>query len=106
MLDADSATTSRSGIETTHSVDPASILHDRVHIRIGTLSKALGTGGGFVCGRQSLIDWLANRARTYVFSTAQPAATSAAAIAALDIVATNPTAAANYCRRGRPPLAA
>jgi len=62
--------------------------HDRVHVRIGTLSKALGTGGGFVCGRQSLIDWLANRARPYVFSTAQPAATSAAAIAALDIVAT------------------
>lgn len=65
-------------------------LHDRVHIRIGTLSKALGTGGGFVCGRQSLIDWLANRARPYVFSTAQPAATSAAAIAALDIVASEP----------------
>jgi 8-amino-7-oxononanoate synthase len=68
----------------------ASGLHDRVHIRIGTLSKALGTGGGFVCGRQSLIDWLANRARTYVFSTAQPSATSAAAIAALDIVEREP----------------
>jgi 8-amino-7-oxononanoate synthase len=65
-------------------------LHDRVHVRIGTLSKALGTGGGFVCGRQSLIEWLANRARTYVFSTAQPGATSAAAIAALDIVAREP----------------
>jgi 7-keto-8-aminopelargonate synthetase-like enzyme len=60
------------------------------HIRIGTLSKALGTGGGFVCGTQSLIDWLANRARTYVFSTAQPPATSAAAIAALDIVQQEP----------------
>ena len=60
------------------------------HVRVGTLSKALGTGGGFVCGRQSLIDWLANRARTYVFSTAQPAATSAAAIAALDIVRDEP----------------
>jgi 8-amino-7-oxononanoate synthase len=65
-------------------------LEDRVHIRVGTLSKALGTGGGFVCGRQSLIDWLANRARTYVFSTAQPAATSAAALAALDIVRDEP----------------
>jgi len=65
-------------------------LHERVHIRIGTLSKALGSGGGFVCGRQSLIDWLANRARTYVFSTAQPPATSAAAIAALDIVRNEP----------------
>lgn len=65
-------------------------LEEWVHVRIGTLSKALGTGGGFVCGRQSLIDWLANRARTYVFSTAQPAATSAAALAALDIVRQEP----------------
>jgi 8-amino-7-oxononanoate synthase len=65
-------------------------LHARVHIRVGTLSKALGSGGGFVCGRRSLIDWLANRARTYVFSTAQPAAACAAAIAALDIVRDEP----------------
>lgn len=61
-----------------------------VHVRMGTLSKALGSGGGFVCGRRSLVDWLANRARSYVFSTAQPAATSAAAIAALDIVEREP----------------
>lgn len=59
-------------------------------IRVGTLSKALGSGGGFVCGTQSLIDWLSNRARTYVFSTAQPPATSAAAIAALEIVESEP----------------
>ncbi len=71
--------------------DPLALeLHNRVHIRVGTLSKALGSSGGFVCGRQSLIDWLANRARTYVFSTAQPAASHAAAIAALDIVRTEP----------------
>jgi 8-amino-7-oxononanoate synthase len=67
--------------------------HEAVHVRIGTLSKALGASGGFVCGRQSLVDWLANRARTYVFSTAQPAATHAAAIAALEIVRDEP------CRR-------
>jgi 7-keto-8-aminopelargonate synthetase-like enzyme len=65
-------------------------LHDRVHIRVGTLSKALGSSGGFVCGRQSLIDWLANRARSYVYSTAPPAASSAAALAALEIVRTEP----------------
>jgi 8-amino-7-oxononanoate synthase len=65
-------------------------LKQRVHVRMGTLSKAIGSGGGFVCGSQSLIDWLANRARTYVFSTAQPPATSAAAIAAIDIVEREP----------------
>jgi 8-amino-7-oxononanoate synthase len=65
-------------------------LHDRVHVRVGTLSKALGTGGGFVCGWRSLVEWLANRARSYVFSTAQPAATHAAAVAALDIVRDEP----------------
>ncbi len=66
------------------------VLEERVHVRIGTLSKAIGSGGGFVCGRQSLIDWLANRARSYIFSTAQPPATSAAAIAAIDIVEREP----------------
>jgi len=65
-------------------------LQDRFPIRVGALSKALGSGGGFVCGRQSLVDWLANRVRSYIFSTAQPAATSAAALAALDIVEQEP----------------
>jgi 8-amino-7-oxononanoate synthase len=72
------------------SIQHRASLHDRVHVRIGTLSKAFGAGGGFVCGRQPLIDWLANRARTYVFSTAQPAATSAAGLAALEIVQSEP----------------
>jgi 8-amino-7-oxononanoate synthase len=59
-------------------------------IRVGTLSKALGAAGGFVCGSRSLIRWLANRARSYVFSTAQPAAMCAAALAALTIVEQEP----------------
>jgi 8-amino-7-oxononanoate synthase len=65
-------------------------VEDPAIIRIGTLSKALGAAGGFVCGTRDLIQWLANRARSYVFSTAQPAATSAAACAALDLVEAEP----------------
>ncbi|MGA2034036.1 MAG: 8-amino-7-oxononanoate synthase [Thermoguttaceae bacterium] len=63
---------------------------DRVPVRIGTLSKALGCAGGFVAGSRSLIQWLINRARPYVFSTAAPAAVAAAAVAALDIVVQEP----------------
>lgn len=59
-------------------------------VRIGTLSKALGTLGGFVTGPQSLCDWLWNTARTQMFSTALPPAVCAAAVAALDIVASEP----------------
>jgi 8-amino-7-oxononanoate synthase len=66
------------------------VVEDRIHVRVGTLSKALGCIGGFVAGSHSLIEWLVNRARPYVFSTAAPAAMSAAAIAALDIVKKEP----------------
>jgi 8-amino-7-oxononanoate synthase len=65
-------------------------LEDRVHVRVGTLSKALGCVGGFVAGSRSLIEWLVNRARPYIFSTAAPAVTAAAALAALDIVESEP----------------
>ncbi len=65
-------------------------VESRVHVRVGTLSKALGASGGFVAGSQRLIDWLANRARTYVYSTAPPPAYCAAALAALEIVEREP----------------
>jgi 8-amino-7-oxononanoate synthase len=60
------------------------------HIRVGTLSKGLGTLGGFATGSQPLIDWLVNRSRPYIFSTAAPAAVAAAGLAALEIVQTEP----------------
>jgi 7-keto-8-aminopelargonate synthetase-like enzyme len=65
-------------------------VEDRVALRIGTLSKAIGSIGGFVTGRRQTIDWLWNRARTQIFSTAVPPAACAAACAALDIIASEP----------------
>jgi 8-amino-7-oxononanoate synthase len=65
-------------------------MEDRVDVRVGTLSKALGALGGFVAGSTDLIDWLWNKARTQIFSTALPPATCAAARAALDIVECEP----------------
>jgi 8-amino-7-oxononanoate synthase len=65
-------------------------LEQQATIRVGTLSKALGACGGFVVGPSELIEWLANSARSYVFSTAGMAASAAAAIAALDIVRDEP----------------
>ncbi|WP_442483874.1 8-amino-7-oxononanoate synthase [Aeoliella sp. SH292] len=65
-------------------------LEQQATIRVGTLSKALGACGGFVVGPNELIEWLANSARSYVFSTAGMAASAAAAIAALDIVRDEP----------------
>jgi len=76
-------------------------VEDGVHVRIGTLSKALGCAGGFVAGSQSLIQWLLNRARPYIFSTASPAATAAAALASLAIVRQEPQRAQHLLSRAQ-----
>lgn len=59
-------------------------------IRVATLSKAFGAAGGFVCGPRCVIEWLTNRARTFVFSTAAPAPVLAAALAGLEIAKGEP----------------
>jgi 8-amino-7-oxononanoate synthase len=74
---------------------------DRIQIKMGTLSKAIGSAGGFVAGCQSLIDWLANRARSYVFSTAFPPAVARAAIRALDIARDEPQRRVELLDRAR-----
>ena len=65
-------------------------VESRIAVRSATLSKALGSLGGFVVGSQELTDWLWNRARTQMFSTALPVPLCAAALAALEIVNTEP----------------
>jgi 8-amino-7-oxononanoate synthase len=62
-------------------------LIDRVEIHLGTLSKAIGSSGGFIAGPSSLIDLLINRARTFIYSTAPPPAAIAAAIEGLGVIA-------------------
>jgi 8-amino-7-oxononanoate synthase len=61
-------------------------LSDDVDIQMGTLSKALGASGGYICGSDDLIEWLINRARSFVYSTAPPPAIAAAASAAIDFL--------------------
>lgn len=65
-------------------------VEDRVAVRIGTLSKAVGAQGGFVAGPTHLIEYLWNRARTQIYSTALSPAVCAAATAAFGIIAAEP----------------
>jgi 8-amino-7-oxononanoate synthase len=57
-----------------------------VDLQMGTLSKAIGSYGGYLCASQPVIDLIKTRARTFVYSTGLPPASVAAAIAALDII--------------------
>lgn len=61
-------------------------VHEKVDVIVGTLSKSLGCHGGFVAGTESLIRWLTNRARSYIFSTAVPDATCMAAVTSMHLV--------------------
>jgi 8-amino-7-oxononanoate synthase len=61
-----------------------------IPLQIGTLSKALGGYGGYLCASQAVVDLVKARARTFVYSTALPPASAAAAIAALDVIEADP----------------
>ena len=63
-------------------------LSAEVDIQMGTLSKALGCSGGYICGSRGLIDLLINRARSFIYSTAPPPAIAAAATAAIQFLMT------------------
>jgi glycine C-acetyltransferase len=65
-------------------------LHGRVDIQVGTLSKAIGALGGYVCGTRDLIEFLYHRARPFLFSTSHPPSVAATCIAAFDVLEKEP----------------
>ncbi|NWF86010.1 MAG: glycine C-acetyltransferase [Bryobacteraceae bacterium] len=65
-------------------------LHGRVDIQVGTLSKAIGALGGYVCGARDFIEYLYHRARPFLFSTSHPPAVTAACLAAFDLLEQEP----------------
>lgn len=88
MIDEAHAT----GVFGEHGRGLAELFHceDAVDITVGTFSKALGSIGGFVAGSEKLIDWLANSARSYMFSTALPAACAIASRSAVQLIQIEP----------------
>ena len=65
-------------------------VHGRVDVQVGTLSKAIGALGGYVCGSRDLIDYLYHRARPFLFSTSHPPSVAATCIAAFDLLEREP----------------
>jgi 8-amino-7-oxononanoate synthase len=59
---------------------------DQIEVQMGTLGKALGASGGYICGSRNLIDFLVNRSRSFIFSTAPAPAAVAAAVAGVRLV--------------------
>lgn len=64
-------------------------VHQKIDVQLGTLSKAVGVMGGYIAGSAKLVDWLTQRARPFLFSTAPPPASTAAIIAAIDLMETD-----------------
>jgi glycine C-acetyltransferase len=65
-------------------------MHGKVDVQVGTLSKAIGALGGYVCGTKDLIDYLYHRARPFLFSTSHPPSVTATCIAAFDMLEQEP----------------
>jgi 8-amino-7-oxononanoate synthase len=73
----------------------------RVPLQMGTLSKAAGSYGGYLCASRAVVDLMKNRARTFVYTTSLPPATVAASTAALDIIASDAALVARPLARAR-----
>jgi 8-amino-7-oxononanoate synthase len=72
-----------------------------VPLQMGTLSKAIGAYGGYLCASRAVIDLMRTRARTFIYSTGLPPPVIAAAIAALDLIERDPAHAAEPLRKAR-----
>ena len=77
-------------VDDAHDLDFARAKSSGVPLCIGTLSKALGCYGGYLCASQPVIDLIRNRARTLIYSTGLPPPIVAAAIAAVDLIEREP----------------
>jgi 8-amino-7-oxononanoate synthase len=75
--------------------------HIPVPLQMGTLSKAVGSYGGYLCASASVIELMRNRARTLIYSTGLPPACVAAAIAAVDLIERDPIYAAQPVRKAK-----
>lgn len=73
----------------------------RIPLQMGTLSKAVGGYGGYLCGSRAVIDLLKTRARTVIYATGLPPASAAAAIAALDVIESDPALTAAPLAKAR-----
>jgi len=70
-------------------------------LQIGTLSKAIGAYGGYLCASRTVVELICTRARTFIYSTGLPPAIVAAAIAALDLIERDPAYAAEPLRKAK-----
>jgi 8-amino-7-oxononanoate synthase len=75
--------------------------HIPIPLQMGTLSKAVGAYGGYLCASAPVIDLIRNRARTLIYSTGLPPACVAAAIAALDLIEREPGYAARPVQKAK-----
>ena len=76
-------------------------VHGHVDIQVGTLSKAIGAIGGYVCGSRDLIDFLYHRARPFLFSTSHPPSVTATCLAAFDVLEQEPQLIENLWKNTR-----
>ena len=88
-------------VDDAHDLDFGAAERAGVPLRIGTLSKAIGAYGGYICASEAVIDLIRNRARTVIYSTGLPPSVLATSIAALDLIEREPGMLAKPLEKAR-----